>query len=84
MNAPDILGEQTTYGGLTVYILDEGGGAYRVQIIDGADGLSSTCAGYTAVGIRERALELAYGYLLKRDGTAPKPSSTLPWRPIRI
>jgi hypothetical protein len=49
-----ILGEQTAYDGLTVSILDEGGGAYRVQIIDGAGGLASMCAGYTAVGIRER------------------------------
>jgi hypothetical protein len=81
---PENLGEQATYEDLVVAILDEGQGAYRIQIIDGAGGFSSTCAGYTAARIRERALDLAYNYLLKRDGAAPKPSATLMWRPIRI
>ena len=80
----ETLGYQATYEGLVVAILDEGQGAYRIQIIDGQDGLSSTCAGYTTGGIRERALGLAYAYLLKRDGRAPKPSATLLWRPIRV
>ena len=81
---PGVLGEQTTYEDLVVAILDEGRGTYRIQIVDGPGGLSSTCAGYTPAGIRERALELAYSYLLKRDGAAAKPAATLAWRPIRV
>jgi len=84
MSTSGTLGEQASYAGLVVAILDEGQGAYRIQIMDGNGGLSSTCAGYTHVGIRERALELAYAYLLKRDGAAAKPAATLSWRPIRV
>jgi hypothetical protein len=84
MNTHGILGEQTTYEGLVVAILDEGQSTYRIQIVDGLEQFSSTCAGYTQAGIRERATELAYAYLLKRDGTAQKPTHELLWRPIRI
>jgi hypothetical protein len=84
MGADGILGEQATYDDLIVAILDEGQGTYRIQIVDGRGQFSSTCAGYTQTGIRERATELAYGYLLKRDGSAQKPAYALLWRPIRI
>ena len=82
MSTPGTLGEQVAYEDLVVAILDEGQGTYRIQIMDGEGGLSSTCAGYTPAGIRERALELAYSYLLKRDGAAPKPPEALMWRPL--
>ena len=84
MGADGILGEQATYDDLVVAILDEGQGTYRIQIVDGPEQFSSTCAGYTQSGIRERATELAYAYLLKRDGSAEKPEYALQWRPIRI
>ena len=84
MSAAYHLGEQATYEDLVVAILDAGPGTYRIQIIDGQGGFSSTCARYTTLGIRERARELAYSYLLKRDGRPPKPSTTLVWRPIRV
>ena len=75
------VGERASYQGLEILVFKERG-AYRVQIVDGPDGLSSTCAGYTADGIRERAVEMAYTYLLKRDGSAPKPDGQTAWRPI--
>jgi hypothetical protein len=84
MSTSGILGEQTTYEGIVVAILDEGNGAYRIQIVDGRDEFSSTCAGYTQAGIRERAIELEYAYLLRRDGAARKPAYALLWRPIRF
>lgn len=84
VSAPEILGEQTTHEGLVIAILDEGQGAYRIQILDGAAESSSTCAGYTQAGIRDRAIELAYAYLLKRDGAAQMPAYAPLWRPIRV
>ena len=83
MGISGILGEHATYEGLEVAILNEGDGAYRVQIIDGAGGLASTCCGYSSSGIRERARELVYGYLLKRDGNASLPGR-FAWEPIHI
>jgi len=77
-----VIGEYIRYQNLEVAVLFEGEGAFRIQIVDGGRELSSTCCGYTHSGIRGRALELAYGYLLKRDGNAPKPG--LVWQPIRI
>ena len=73
--------ERASYHGLDIFVFKERG-AYRVLLADGPDGVSSTCAGYTADGIRERAIELAYTYLLKRDGSAPKPDRPIAWRPI--
>ena len=84
MSSDNTLGEQATYEGLVVAILHEGEGTFRIQIVDGRNEFSSTCAGYTQAGIRERATELAYGYLLKRDGAARKPAYALLWRPIRF
>jgi hypothetical protein len=84
MSTDDIIGEQAFYQGLDIYVFDERQGTYRVQVLDGADGFSSTCAGYTPEGIRERALGLAQKYLLKRDGIAPKPGGRITWEPIRI
>ena len=84
MSTDDSLGEHATYEGLVVAILDEGEGTYRIQIVDGANEFSSTCAGYTQAGIRERATELAYAYLLRRHGAAQKPAYALLWRPIRF
>jgi hypothetical protein len=84
LNTPDSIGEQATYDGLVVAILDEGQDTYRIQIVDGSNGFSSTCAGYTQAGIRNRAVELAYSYLLKRDGAATLTSHPLLWRPICI
>jgi hypothetical protein len=84
MSINGIIGEQVSYEGLAVGILNEAEGSYRIVIIGRASEFSSSCAGYTAAGIRERALELAYAYLLKRDGAARKPSAGLVWKPIRI
>ena len=39
MSTPGTLGEQVTYEGLVVAILDEGKGTYRIQIMDGEGGL---------------------------------------------
>jgi hypothetical protein len=55
------IGERSSYHGLDIFVFKERG-AYRVLLADGADGVSSTCAGYSADGIRERAVELAYAY----------------------
>jgi hypothetical protein len=84
MSINGIIGEQVSYEGLAVGILNEAAGSYRIVVIDGASEFSSSCAGYTAAGIRERALELAYAYLLKRDGAARRPSAGFVWKPIRI
>jgi hypothetical protein len=84
MSIRGIIGEQGDYDGLTVAILNEAEGAYRIQIIDGAGGMSSTCAGYMHAAIRARAVELAYAYLLRRDGTAPALPVKVLWKPIRI
>jgi hypothetical protein len=75
------IGERTSYHGLEILVFKERG-AYRVVLADGPDAISSTCAGYSADGIRERAAELAYGYLMKRDGSAPKPDGPIAWSPI--
>ena len=75
------LGERAFYHGLEILVFKERG-AYRVQIKDGSDGLSSTCAGYSPDGIREHAVELAYAYLLKRDGSPPNPDGQIAWTPI--
>ena len=84
MNRGETLGEQVTYEGLVVAILNEEDGGHRIEILDGRERVSSICAGHTRAGVRERALELAYAYLLKRDGAAPKPAATLLWRPICV
>ena len=84
MSGDYTLGEQATYEGLVVAILHEGKDTFRIQIVDGRNELSSTCAGYTQEGIRGRATELAYASLLKRDGAAKKPAYALLWRPIRF
>ena len=77
----DVIGERALYHGLEILVFKERS-AYRVHIIDGPDGCSSTCAGYSDDGIRQRAVELAYAYLLKRDGSAPKPDDQIAWTPI--
>jgi hypothetical protein len=70
MSTDGIIGEHPFYQ-LDIYVFNERQGTYRIQVLDGADGFSSTSAGYTPEGIRERALELTHTYLLKRDGNAP-------------
>ena len=75
-----VIGERASYHGLDILVFKERG-AYLVLVVDGPDGFSSTCAGYSADGIRERAVELAYTYLVKRDGSAPKPGQIV-WTPI--
>jgi hypothetical protein len=77
----DGIGERASYHGLEIFVFKERG-AYRVQIVDGPEGFSSTCAGSNAEGIRERAVEMASAYLLKRDGSAPKPDGPTVWNPI--
>ena len=84
MSTDGIIGKHAFYEGLDIYVFNERQGSYRVQVLDGADGFSSTCAGYTPEGIRERALELADRYLLKRDGITPKQDGQITWEPIRI
>ena len=67
MSTDGIIGERALYQGLDICVFNQRQGYLPHQVLDGADGYSSTCAGYTPEGIRERALELAHTYLLKRS-----------------
>jgi hypothetical protein len=55
MSTDGIIGERALYQGLDICVFNQRQGTYRIQVLDGADGFSSTCAGYTPEGIRERA-----------------------------
>jgi hypothetical protein len=51
MSTDGIIGKHAFYQGLDIYVFNERQCSYRVQVLDGADGFSSTCAGYTPEGI---------------------------------
>lgn len=78
-----IIGERTSYHGLDIYVLTERYGVYRIQVLNGAEDVSSMCLGYTRDAIRRRALELAESYRLSRGGTAPTADGPVTWTPIR-